>query len=147
MRSWDHLERRRDWHEREMTVESPHERSMLRREMATNTETQGDALSDVVNDREAAVVLDRVAKSFRGPSGLKTVVHDLSLTIRAGEFFSLLGPSGCGKTTTLRMIAGLERVDWSDLSRWSGRDGSAGARSKRQHGLPELRAVSSPERL
>ena len=33
-------------------------------------------------------------------------VDDISVEIRAGEFFSLLGPSGCGKTTTLRMIAG-----------------------------------------
>lgn len=33
-------------------------------------------------------------------------VKDLDLTIREGEFFTLLGPSGCGKTTTLRMIAG-----------------------------------------
>ena len=34
------------------------------------------------------------------------VVRDLNLTLRQGEFVSLLGPSGCGKTTTLRMIAG-----------------------------------------
>jgi spermidine/putrescine transport system ATP-binding protein len=64
-----------------------------------------------VGSGDAAVVLDEVAKSFRGPTGLKTVVHDLSLSVQAGEFFSLLGPSGCGKTTTLRMIAGLEKVD------------------------------------
>jgi spermidine/putrescine transport system ATP-binding protein len=59
----------------------------------------------------AAVVLESVSKSFRGPTGLKTVVDELSLVIKAGEFFSLLGPSGCGKTTTLRLIAGLEQVD------------------------------------
>jgi ABC-type Fe3+/spermidine/putrescine transport system ATPase subunit len=35
-----------------------------------------------------------------------TVVDNLHLTLRSGEFVSLLGPSGCGKTTTLRMIAG-----------------------------------------
>ena len=35
-----------------------------------------------------------------------TVVDNLNLTLRPGEFVSLLGPSGCGKTTTLRMIAG-----------------------------------------
>lgn len=32
----------------------------------------------------------------------------ISLSIGAGEFFSLVGPSGCGKTTTLRLIAGFE---------------------------------------
>jgi putative spermidine/putrescine transport system ATP-binding protein len=36
-------------------------------------------------------------------------VDDVSVVIRAGEFFALLGPSGSGKTTCLRMIAGLEQ--------------------------------------
>jgi ABC-type Fe3+/spermidine/putrescine transport system ATPase subunit len=35
-------------------------------------------------------------------------VHEVSLAIPRGSFFSLLGPSGCGKTTTLRMVAGFE---------------------------------------
>ena len=35
------------------------------------------------------------------------VVENLNLTLRAGEFVSLLGPSGCGKSTALRLIAGL----------------------------------------
>ena len=47
-----------------------------------------------------------VSKHFGGAS----VVDDLSLEIRDGEFVVLLGPSGCGKTTTLRMLAGLETV-------------------------------------
>jgi ABC-type Fe3+/spermidine/putrescine transport system ATPase subunit len=38
--------------------------------------------------------------------GALTVVDRLNLSLRAGEFVSLLGPSGCGKTTTLRMVAG-----------------------------------------
>ncbi len=38
----------------------------------------------------------------------KSVVKNASLTIKRGEFVTLLGPSGCGKTTTLRMIAGFE---------------------------------------
>lgn len=35
-------------------------------------------------------------------------LSNISLSIRAGEFFSLLGPSGCGKTTLLRIIGGLD---------------------------------------
>jgi iron(III) transport system ATP-binding protein len=42
-------------------------------------------------------------------------VHDLSLTIGRGEFFTFLGPSGCGKTTTLRMIAGLLPPDGGEI--------------------------------
>ena len=37
-------------------------------------------------------------------------LRGIDLTIRAGEFFSLLGPSGCGKTTLLRTIAGFEDI-------------------------------------
>jgi spermidine/putrescine transport system ATP-binding protein len=51
-----------------------------------------------------AVQLDQVTKRF----GEFTAVDTISLSVREGEFFSLLGPSGCGKTTTLRMIAGFE---------------------------------------
>ncbi len=52
-----------------------------------------------------------VTKHFGGAS----VVDDLSLEIRDGEFVVLLGPSGCGKTTTLRMLAGLETVTSGDI--------------------------------
>ncbi len=38
-------------------------------------------------------------------------VDDVSFSVRAGEFFTLLGPSGCGKTTLLRLIAGFETPD------------------------------------
>jgi spermidine/putrescine transport system ATP-binding protein len=48
-----------------------------------------------------------VYKSF----GDFLVLNDINLTIKKGEFFSLLGPSGCGKTTLLRIIAGFEFPD------------------------------------
>ena len=38
-------------------------------------------------------------------------IDDLSLIINDGEFFILLGPTGAGKTTTLRSIAGLEKIN------------------------------------
>ncbi|WP_276575530.1 ABC transporter ATP-binding protein [Paenibacillus sp. YPG26] len=60
-----------------------------------------------------------VQKNFAG----QVVVHPLNLTIKEGEFLTLLGPSGCGKTTILRMIAGFEHptegrilLDGADLT-------------------------------
>ena len=45
-----------------------------------------------------------VCKQFDGVS----IVENINLYVRKGEFITFLGPSGCGKTTTLRMIAGFE---------------------------------------
>lgn len=42
-------------------------------------------------------------------------LHDIDLTIRQGEFVSLIGPSGCGKTTLLRAIADLESITSGEL--------------------------------
>ncbi len=39
------------------------------------------------------------------------VLNKINLTIKQGEFFSLVGPSGCGKSTLPRIIAGFERQD------------------------------------
>lgn len=36
-----------------------------------------------------------------------TIIEDMSLIVREGEFLCLVGPSGCGKTTLLRLVAGL----------------------------------------
>jgi len=56
---------------------------------------------------ESAVRLAGVRKTF----GDVVAVADLTLDVRAGEFFTMLGPSGSGKTTTLRVIAGFELAD------------------------------------
>jgi multiple sugar transport system ATP-binding protein len=55
----------------------------------------------------AEIALAHVTKRFRNV----TAVDAMDLTIADGEFFVLLGPTGAGKTTTLRLVAGLEKVD------------------------------------
>lgn len=65
------------------------------------------------------IELNHVTVAFDGTP----VIEDLDLSIRGGEFFTLLGPSGCGKTTLLRAIsgfvapaAGQVRLDGSDIT-------------------------------
>ena len=59
----------------------------------------------------ASVTLQNVTKIYRGRRGEEIpAVLDLSLEVPDKSFVVLLGPSGCGKTSTLRMIAGLERL-------------------------------------
>jgi multiple sugar transport system ATP-binding protein len=54
----------------------------------------------------ASVCFRKVCKSF----GANNVVEDLDLELADGSMTVLVGPSGCGKTTSLRMLAGLEKV-------------------------------------
>ncbi len=61
-------------------------------------------------DQAGSLILENVSKVFpqRDGQGEVRAVDGVSLTIREGEFLTLLGPSGCGKTTTLRLISGFE---------------------------------------
>ncbi|MGO2118787.1 MAG: ABC transporter ATP-binding protein [Fusobacterium sp.] len=54
-----------------------------------------------------SVFIKELNKSFDGESVLKNI----NLEIKGGEFFSILGPSGCGKTTLLRILAGFIEAD------------------------------------
>lgn len=58
-----------------------------------------------------ALEVSRLTKRFQ-----RTAVDELSLLVRAGEFYSLLGPNGAGKTTTLRIVAGLLKPDDGAIS-------------------------------
>ncbi len=57
------------------------------------------------------ISLQNIAVSFDG----EVVLKDFNLSIRDGEFVTLLGPSGCGKTTTLRIIGGFVKPDTGDV--------------------------------
>ncbi|ACT49067.1 LPS export ABC transporter ATP-binding protein [Methylotenera mobilis] len=50
-------------------------------------------------------------ESLRKSYGARTVVQDISLTIKSGEVVGLLGPNGAGKTTSFYMIVGLVALD------------------------------------
>lgn len=56
---------------------------------------------------ERFVELEQVGKHFDTKKGRFVALKDVNLTIRQGEFVSLIGHSGCGKSTVLNIIAGL----------------------------------------
>jgi len=63
------------------------------------------------------LTLDQIGKRY----GKTWVLDQIDLTIRQGEFFSLLGGSGSGKTTLLKLIAGIEAPDRGHIH-FGGRD-------------------------
>lgn len=82
-------------------------------EAATLLKARCEELGYVLIHDEAEIAVDvrNVSRYFGDVCALNSV----SLSIRKGEFFSLLGPSGCGKTTLLRSIGGFERPTSGDL--------------------------------
>jgi len=59
------------------------------------------------------IALKGVGKRFANGT---QALRDLSFTVGAGEFVSLLGPSGCGKSTALRLAAGLLTPDTGEIA-------------------------------
>lgn len=62
-------------------------------------------------ERSELIQLKGIVKRFDD----ETILKSLDLSIKDGEFVTLLGPSGCGKTTTLRIIAGFETPDEGEV--------------------------------
>ena len=62
-------------------------------------------------ERNELIRLSGIVKKFDD----EIVLEALDLSVKDGEFVTLLGPSGCGKTTTLRIIGGFESPDEGDI--------------------------------
>ncbi|WP_349876596.1 ABC transporter ATP-binding protein [Micromonospora sp. HUAS YX12] len=73
---------------------------------ATARRAQTQAPASVSED--SWIEIDGLDKEYRPRKSAPTqALSDINLTVRRGEFISVVGPSGCGKTTLLKILAGL----------------------------------------
>lgn len=63
---------------------------------------------NLLNTHENALEIENLSKNFIVDGDTVCALNNINLTIKKGEFISILGASGCGKSTLLRIIGGLE---------------------------------------
>lgn len=59
-------------------------------------------------ESQGSLQIRNLNKQFRVNGDATPVLEDINLTVKPGEFITIIGPSGCGKTTLLRLIIGIE---------------------------------------
>ena len=89
------------------------------------------------NASQPLIELREVAKTYETGAGGVTVLKEVNLRVREGEFVGVVGPSGSGKSTLLNMITGIDRptsgevyvggqavhkLSENQLARWRGKN-------------------------
>jgi bicarbonate transport system ATP-binding protein/nitrate/nitrite transport system ATP-binding protein len=72
-----------------------------------DNKTQSQKLQN--QKKEDFLVIEGVNKIYPTSEGLYTVLDDINLKVREGEFICLIGHSGCGKSTLLNMVSGFNK--------------------------------------
>jgi NitT/TauT family transport system ATP-binding protein len=57
-----------------------------------------------------------VSKTFQTPRGAVRAIDGISVSVRDGEFLTIVGPSGCGKSTLLNLLVGLEKPSGGSIT-------------------------------
>ena len=59
---------------------------------------------------DAILEIKDVSRTYKDESSTVTALNAVNLSVKKGEFVSIIGSSGCGKTTLLRLIAGFDKA-------------------------------------
>lgn len=89
---------------------------------------------------EPLLQIDNLVVRYGGRRGGKTVIQDVSLTLRAGETVSLVGESGSGKTTIGRAILGLAPVTEGTIT-FRGQEISNISRARRRQVARDIQVI------
>ena len=92
----------------------------------------------------AAVSIQSLSKTYKGPRGDFKALDDVSFDIGAGEFFGLLGPNGAGKTTLISILAGLARASSGSVTVMGHDVQAAPAAARRALGIVPQELVFDP---
>lgn len=99
------------------------------------------AIPDETASANPKAIAERVTRKYTTSAGDVVALSDVSLTVREGEFVSIIGPSGCGKSTLLRLFAGLQKPTTGSVCIHRSTDGPANAMVFQDYALFPWRTV------